>query len=116
MRGPISDLVTALRSKQIDGALRQIVQASMPPARRRISAEAGMMSASELRGYLRARAFFAVRDQTRQLSAAYQFDSSLTEQLLERALERTVNLLFRELTEHPPLVIPIYEPRWREAA
>jgi hypothetical protein len=74
------------------------------------------MIAGELRGYLRARALFAVRDQTRRLSAAYQLDNSLTEQLLERALERTVNLLFRELAEQPPLVIPIYEPQLRAAA
>jgi hypothetical protein len=116
MRRPTSHLVTALRSKQIDAVLRQIVEASLPPARRRISTEAGMMSASELRGYLRARASVAVREQSQQLSATFQRDSSFTEQLFERALGRTVNLLYRELTEQPPLVIPIYEPRLRAAA
>jgi hypothetical protein len=74
------------------------------------------MSAGELRGYVRARAFSAVQVQARQLSAAYQLGESLTEQLLEWALERTVNLLFLELTEQPPLVIPYIEPRIRVAA
>jgi hypothetical protein len=116
MRRPTFQLVTALQSKQIGELLRQIVEASLPPARRRISTDATTMSAGELRGYLRARAVSAVRDQTRQFSAAYQLDNSLTQELLERALERTVNLLLRELTEQPPLVIPYIEPRLRAAA
>jgi hypothetical protein len=115
MRRPTSRFLPAFREKPIDGLLREIVEASLPLARRRICAEAAVMSAGELRGYLRARALVAVRDQTRRLSAAYQLDD-LMEPLAERALERTVNLLLRELTEQPPLVLPIYEAPRRAAA
>jgi hypothetical protein len=116
MRRPASRLVPTLRSKQIEGLIRQIVEASLPLARRRISTEATKMSADELRGYLRARALVAVGNQSRRFSAAYHLEDSFAEQLLERALERTVNLLLRELTEQPPLVLPIYEGPRRAAA
>ncbi len=116
MRGPTSHLNLAIRSSQFDGLLRQIVEASLPTARRQISLEATAMSADELRGYVRARALFAVRDQTRRLSAAYQLENSSIEQLLERALERTVTLLLRELTQQAPLILPMYDAPLRAAA
>jgi hypothetical protein len=116
MRSPTSHFVLTRRSKQIDGMLRAVVEASLPLARRRMSTAATHMSVGELRGYLRARALFAVRDQTHRLSAAHHLDESLAEQLVERALERTVSLLLRELTDAPPLVLPIYEPPRRAAA
>jgi hypothetical protein len=109
-------LVPAFRQKQIDGLIRQIVEASLPLARRRISTEANTMSADELRGYVRARVHVAVGDQSRRFSAAYHLEDSFAEQLLERALERIVNLLLRELTEQPPLVLPMYEAPRRAAA
>ena len=74
------------------------------------------MSAGELRGYLRARAFPSVRDLTRRMAAAHCLANSSAEQLAERSLERTVNLLFRELTDQPPLVLPMVEAPWRAAA
>ena len=116
MRRPTSHLTLTNRPRQVDGLLRQIVEASLPTARRQISPEATAMSADELRGYVRARALFAVRDETRRLSAANQLDDSSTEQLLERALERTVNLLLRELTQQVPLIMPMYEAPLRAAA
>jgi hypothetical protein len=106
---------SAFRQKPIDGLVREIVESSLPPARRRISTEATTMSAGELRGYLRARALVAVRDQTRRLSAQYHLDDSLAEQLAERALERTINLLLRERTEQP-FILPMYEAPRRAAA
>ena len=116
MRRPTSHLAPAFHSRQIDGVLCQIVERSLPLARRRISAETAAMSAGELRGYLRARASIAVRDQTKQLSDTYQFDYPSLEQVFERALERAVNLLLRELIEQPTLVIPFIEPRLSSAA
>jgi hypothetical protein len=116
MRRLTSHLSPADRYQQIDGLVRQIVDASLPPARRRVSSEAMTMSAGELRGYLRARAVLAVRDQSRRMAAAHHLDGSLTEQLVERALERTVNLLVRELTQQLRLVIPTYEAPLRSAA
>jgi hypothetical protein len=116
MGSPTSHFVLTRRSKQIDGILRAIVEASLPLARNRISTETNRMSASELRGYLRARALFVVRDQAHRLFAAQQFDDLPSEELLERALERTVSLLLRELTDEPPLVLPMYEPLRRAAA
>jgi hypothetical protein len=105
-----------LQFGQTDRLLRQIVEASMPAARRRINADTTAMSAGELRGYLRARAIFAVRDQTSRTIAAHLLDNWLAEPLVEQALDRTVNLLFRELAEHRPLVIPLYEAPMRAAA
>jgi hypothetical protein len=74
------------------------------------------MNAGELRGYLRARAGLVVRDETRRIAAAHQLGDSVAEQLVERALERTVNLLLREFTELPPLILPVYETPRRAAA
>jgi len=111
-----SHSLPAFRQKQIDGLIRQIVEASLPLARRRISTEANTMSAAELRGYLQARALIVVGNETRRFSAKYHLQDLFAEQLLERALERTVNFLVRELTEQPPLVLPIYEAPRRAAA
>lgn len=116
MRHSTSQLKPTLRSKQIDGLLRQIVEASLPQARQRIFSKATTMSADELRGYLRARALAAVRDQARRFSAGHCLKDFFAEQLHERALERTVNLLLRELTEQPPLILPMYEAPLRAAA
>jgi hypothetical protein len=69
-----------------------------------------------LLGYLQARAHPVVRDETQRLSAACHLEDSFAEQLLERALERTVNLLLREFTEQPPLIVPMYEAPRRAAA
>lgn len=74
------------------------------------------MSAPEMRGYLRARALPCVREQSRRIVAAHQLDDLFTEQLVEQALDRTVNLLLRELTEQPPLVLPMYDAPRRAAA
>jgi hypothetical protein len=109
MSRPASRLFPAHRNQQIDGLVRQIADASLPPARRRISSEAMMMSSGELRGYLRARAVLDVRDYSRRMAAAHHLDGTFTEQLVERALERTVNLLQRELAHQLPRMIPTYE-------
>jgi hypothetical protein len=116
MHAPTPHSAPAFRSRQVDGVVRQIVERSLPLAQQRVSAETTAMSADELRGYLRARASIAVRDQTLQLPVAYQFDSGRIEQLFERALERTVNVLLRELTQQPPLIIPVYQAPLRSAA
>lgn len=116
MRRPVTHLTLTNKSRLVDGLLRQIVEAGLPAARQQISPEATAMSADELRGYVRARALFAVRDQTRRLSAAYHLENSSMEQLLERALERTVHLLVRELAHQVPLIMPIYEVPQRAAA
>jgi hypothetical protein len=116
MRRPTSRFLPAFRETSIDGLLREIVESSLPPVRRRICAEVAVMSAAELRGYLRARAHVAVRCQTLRLSAPYRFDSSSMEQLVQRALERTVNLLLRELTDQSPLILPMFDEPLRAAA
>jgi hypothetical protein len=106
----------ASRTNLIDGFIRQIVEASLETSRRRIFNEATTMSAAELRGYLRARALLSVRYQTQRVAAANQLNDKVAEQLVERALERTVNLLLREFTQQPPLILPIYEAPRRAAA
>jgi hypothetical protein len=51
-----------------------------------------------------------------RIAHPHPLERTLAEQLLERALERTVNLLLRELTDQPPLILPICEAPLRAAA
>jgi hypothetical protein len=116
MHRPIHPSPPLLQSNQIDGLVREIVERCLPAARQRIGAAADTMSAGELTGYLRARVMLAVRDQARRTAAAHLGDASVAEQLVGRALDRTVSLLIRELTDERPLVMPMVETPLRAAA
>jgi hypothetical protein len=69
--------------------------------RRQLSADLSRMGVAELRGYVRARAVRPVRRHAREIAAASGHDASVSDVLAGRALERTVQLVIRQLSAAP---------------
>jgi hypothetical protein len=116
MASMVRHATSAFCSGQTSALARQIAERSLPASRRAVRADTASMSAGELRGYVRARSLPAVRAATEQMAATCGWDECLVDDLVERALERTVTSIVRELTGQPILVMPIFEPMRRAAA
>lgn len=80
-----------------DELARDIAERSVSAAQHRLHAEIGTMSIAELRGYIRARAIHPVRQNAQRVIAGYGRNFVAGEDLLLRALDRTVHLVLREL-------------------
>jgi hypothetical protein len=93
-----------------DALVREIVQRTTVVTRSRLHIDADNLGVDELRGYVRARAIGPVRFQAQQLAEARRLSTDEIEQLIGRALDRTVHLVVREMSR-PVVAAPhIYIP------
>src|SRR5688572_92998 len=92
----IQQVGSSLRGNHIDRLVREVVERSMAPVRERLSGIAASMSAAELRGYVRARATQPVRIHAEQILALHRRQEAMLDELVARALERTVHQIVRE--------------------
>jgi hypothetical protein len=74
------------------------------------------MSAPELRGYVRARAFAVVRTRVEQTIADGRVSAANPDELLAAVLERTVHIIVRDLQSPPVIAVPSPHLRLRTAA
>jgi hypothetical protein len=91
-------------------ALEPLVQLaaerSLPAIRERLTIDTTAMCLAELRGYLRARAWSVVRQQTRKLLAERNLPADLADSLMSRTLDRTAHTLVRQPIRQPVMPLP----------
>jgi hypothetical protein len=104
------------RTTVTDRVAGEVVDRSLTLVRQRLSGSVRSMCPAELRGYLGARALQPVRDQTRQLLARYSLQDSMFDDVVRRALERTVHLLVCESAVPPVVNVPAAHVSQRAAA
>jgi hypothetical protein len=95
----------------MDALVREVAQRSAGVTRSRLHLDADQLTADELRGYVRARAIGPVRQLMHELAAAHKIPADQENQLVGRALERTVHLVVREMCRPivatPPVHLPL---------
>ena len=95
-------LTTNLRN-EIEELSREIAQRSVQHIRGRLNADIRQMGLAQARGYVRARGRHIVRCQTGLVCAEQrEFDFTAQTVILEKALERAVHLVVRDLLTSPP--------------
>jgi hypothetical protein len=91
-------------------ALEPLVQLaaerSLPAIRKRLTLDCSSMPLAELRGYLRARGWSVVREQTRKLLAERNLPADLADSLMSRTLDRTAHVLARQPVRQPVMPLP----------
>ena len=105
----------SLHGNSMDALVREISDRSVAAARSRLKTSTATMSVAELRGYLRARAAQPVRMRARQVMANRRAHSAPMDELIDRALERTVHLLVRETMVQPVVAPPAVHVSFRAA-
>ena len=90
--------------------MREIAQRSALVTRSRLHLDADQLSVDELRGYVRARAIAPVRWLTHELATEHKISMHQTAQLAERALERSVHAVLREISRPIVTTPPAYLP------
>jgi hypothetical protein len=81
---------------RIDELVRIICEVSIDETQGRLGDDASKMTAAELRGYIRARAFETVSRHTHEIATLQRLDPQQLDELFSRALERTVVLVARQ--------------------
>ena len=107
---------SSLRGKPLDALVREVAEGSVAQVRNRLSPYAAAMGPAELRGYVRARASRPVREVARQILEHHHLQDTLLDELVLRAVERTVHLVVREQMVQPVITIPPAHVRRRAAA
>ena len=90
-----------------DQLIRDLADRSVADVQRRLRSDLHGMNVAELRGYVRARAFRPVRRLAEQIAAERGWASDLASDLLNRTLERSVQLVMRRLTAQPLVLVPV---------
>jgi hypothetical protein len=83
----------------IDALVRELAAQSTTVTRVRMPASSDQLEASELRGYVRARAASAVWSLVRNAAAEGRVSAAAADGVAARVLERTVHLVVREMME-----------------
>ena len=104
------------RFTQTDRLVHEVVDRSIARVRKRLSRSADAMGPAELRGYIRARAVRPVRCEAQQICTRYLLPDSSLNDVVHRALERTVHLLVCEAAAPPVVRMPAAHVRQRAAA
>jgi hypothetical protein len=110
---PMTDSPIQLRVRNadsVDATAREIAQRAAMITRSRLHIDAGNLDVDELRGYVRARAVAPVRFQVQQLAAEGRLSADVVEQLIGRALERTVHIVVREMSRPVVAGSHVYMP------
>jgi hypothetical protein len=113
---PIFRLPGRAGPRHRDTLVHDIAEQVLPVVMRRFPSEPAAMSAAELRGYLRARAWNDVRAAVRRCLDERRGHSTPEAVLLADLLERTVHLAIREHLVPPVVSIPMPHVRLRAAA
>jgi hypothetical protein len=95
-----------LSKRAADRMVFLIAERSLAGVRERLWSNLSEMSAAELRGYVRARAFHTVRMQTRLVAREFQIPGDNLEAIELRALERTTQLVVRQPLRQPIMPLP----------
>lgn len=87
--------------------VRRLGERSVDEVRRRLQTDLSRMSVAEMRGYVRARAIDVLRREARLFGAETGRQTPLPDDVVMRALERTVHLVVRQLltTQSAALVV-----------
>jgi hypothetical protein len=94
----------------MDDLVREVAQRSAGVTRSRLHLDADQLSADELRGYVRARAIGPVRQLIHELVATHGMSVDQENQLVGRALERTVHVVVRDMSRPIVTAPPVYLP------
>jgi len=95
---------------------REIALRCVCESKQHLHADTTVMSISELRGYVRARAASVVHACATAFIAKHRIPSAQANQLIAASLERTVHLVVREVLVRPIVAIPAPHVRLRVAA
>jgi hypothetical protein len=87
--------------------VRLLGERSVDKVQRRLQADTSLMSVAELRGYVRARATEVLWSEARLLEAETGGQPRLSDDVVTRALERTVHLVMRQLMTTPAATLPV---------
>jgi hypothetical protein len=112
----IQHVGSSLRGNQVDRLVRDVVERSMATVRERLSGITDSMSAAELRGYVRARAAQPIRVHAEQILALHRRQDAMLDEVVARALERTVHQIVRQSMMQPVVNMPAAHVRLRAAA
>jgi hypothetical protein len=97
--------------ESVDGLVRNVAKRCAAITRTRIHVDAGELSSDELRGYVRARAMGPTRLLIHELAGARRMSIDQENQLVARALDRTVHTVIREMSRPvvtaPPAWLPL---------
>ncbi len=96
---------TPAKDQQLDNLVRDVVECSAVDVVRQLPADMSRMGLAELRGYIRARAVRPVRHHARTLVAQTGHPASAADVLANRALERTIQLVLRQLSSDATIVL-----------
>src|SRR6186997_1815385 len=88
------------RLSKSSGTLEMLIHAvcerSIPRIESRLVDALAPMSAAELQGYIRARAYEVIRTHADECASSHQLTAEMVGELFQRALERTVQLIARD--------------------
>ena len=104
------------RTRPGDAAACDIAASCVSVLLERLRSRTTEMSAPELRGYVRARAFAVVRTRVEQTNADGRLSAADKDDLIAAVLERTVHIVVRELQSPPVITVPSPHLRLRIAA
>jgi hypothetical protein len=88
--------------------VREVADRSVAPTRQRLSCGCERLDASELRGYVRARAASTIRTLVRALVLEGRLPPTLADEVAARALEQTAHRVVRDMLTHPVVSEPIH--------
>jgi hypothetical protein len=83
----------------VDAVIRDLAAQSTTVARGRLHGGSNQLEASELRGYVRARAASVVRWLVRNATAEGRVPAAFADEVAARVLERAVHLVVREIMQ-----------------
>ncbi len=90
---------------RLDDLARDVAQCSAVDVVRALPVDMSRMGVAELRGYVRARALRPARRHARTLATQAGLPAAVGEVLAIRALERTVQLVVRQLSTNATVVL-----------
>jgi hypothetical protein len=85
-----------------DNLVHEICERSVTEIVARLTEDLAPMAAAELRGYVRSRSHETIRTRAVELAATHRLSAEKTEELFQRALERTVQLIARDQKTRRP--------------
>jgi hypothetical protein len=95
--------------------VRELVERSVGPTRQRLNSGCERLDASELRGYVRARAASIIRTLVGALVLEGRLSPALADKVAARALELTAHRVVRDILNHPVACHPIHSVLRRAA-
>ena len=111
----ITSFFAPTSNQQLEQLIRDIANRSLAGSRRRLHGDVTKMSVAELRGYVRARAIRTVRERAMETVGRRQLPVATIDDVIQRALERTVHMLVRQVMVQP-VTLPAVPVTRRAAA